>query len=134
MAMHICYDIITVVFRIIVVMRTPAPWYFGGIMKKNSYKEICFSIIGSLICIFFIEPFLKLLGKGIFYITDKLFKSVSNSLYISVGQERYDFDFITAVFIFLLLFFLMLLLYLKNILDSKYLLDKTDDFIYKIKN
>ena len=103
-------------------------------MKKSSYKEICFSIIGSLICMFFIEPFLRFLGKVIFFISDKLFSSVSNSLYISVGQERYDLDFITACFIFLLLFSLLLILYLKIFLDTKHLLSKTNELMNSIEN
>lgn len=103
-------------------------------MGKKYYKEITFSIIGSLICIFLVEPFFRFLGKVIFFIADKLIKSFSNSLYISVGQERYDLDFITAAFILLLLFSFLLFLYLKNIFDSKQLLNQSNDLINRIEN
>lgn len=87
-----------------------------------------------MIFLLFVEPLLKLLGNLIFVIADKLFKSVSNSLYTSVGQERYDLDFVIALYIFVLFFSCVMVIYLKIILDSKNLLDKSKRSIFKLKN
>lgn len=98
-------------------------------MKNNRYKEIVLSIIGSIIFFIFFEPLLKFVGKCVFNISNKLLKSFSNSLYTSIGQERYDIDLFIVVLLAALFIFVICLVFLKSILDIKELLDESNTFI-----
>ena len=88
-------------------------------MKNNNSKAIAVSIIGSTIFFIFFEPLLKLVGKHAFNISNKFLKSINNSLYISIGQERYDIDFFIAFLLTVLFIFFIFLVYFKSILDTK---------------
>lgn len=101
-------------------------------MKNNNSKAIAVSIIGSTIFFIFFEPLLKLVGKHAFNISNKFLKSINNSLYISIGQERYDIDFFIAFLLAALFIFFIFLVYFKSILDTKELLDRSNALASKL--
>ena len=101
-------------------------------MKNNNSKVIAVSIIGSTIFFIFFEPLLKLVGKHAFNISNKFLKSINNSLYISIGQERYDIDFFIAFLLAALFIFFIFLVYFKSILDTKELLDRSNALASKL--
>jgi len=101
-------------------------------MKNNNSKAIAVSIIGSTIFFIFFEPLLKLVGKHSFNISNKFLKSINNSLYISIGQERYDIDFFIAFLLAALFIFFIFLVYFKSILDTKELLDRSNALASKL--
>ena len=101
-------------------------------MKNNNSKAIAVSIIGSTIFFIFFEPLLNLVGKHAFNISNKFLKSINNSLYISIGQERYDIDFFIAFLLAALFIFFIFLVYFKSILDTKKLLDRSNALASKL--
>ena len=101
-------------------------------MKNNNSKAIAVSIISSTIFFIFFEPLLKLVGKHAFNISNKFLKSINNSLYISIGQERYDIDFFIAFLLAVLFIFFIFLVYFKSILDTKKLLDRSNALASKL--
>ena len=101
-------------------------------MKNNNSKAIAVSIISSTIFFIFFEPLLKLVGKHAFNISNKFLKSINNSLYISIGQERYDIDFFIAFLLTVLFIFFIFLVYFKSILDTKKLLDRSNALASKL--
>ena len=101
-------------------------------MKNNNSKAIAVSIIGSTIFFIFFEPLLKLVGKHAFNISNKFLKSINNSLYINIGQERYDIDFFIAFLLAALFIFFIFLVYFKSILDTKKLLDRSNALASKL--
>ncbi|MBQ3800874.1 MAG: hypothetical protein II837_11315, partial [Treponema sp.] len=66
-------------------------------MKNKYFRDILISLTSSVIFLIIFEPLIKILGNAVFQISNKIFKSFNNSLYISIGQERYDIDICIAL-------------------------------------
>ncbi|MBQ6567399.1 MAG: hypothetical protein IJL80_10110 [Treponema sp.] len=65
------------------------------------------------------------MGNAVFQISNKIFKSFNNSLYISIGQERYDIDICIALLLAGLLTCILFFFYAENCLELK---DSLDEF------